>query len=266
MTIDDPPTRHAWLPLAAVAVHAGVLGLGVRGDPPPRRRLLPRRAVARAGSWSARSASAWSRSASAAAAADARGDWVSIVRDRRAVVRRLQRRAQRGRAARRRRHRRDADPGLAGADRAAGGDVPATSGSPSTSASASRSRSAASALIGTLGSAPAATATSSACCCACCAAVVYSISLVLQKPLVGPAPRAPRRPGWPAPSARRVPAVRRPAGRRDRRRAGVVDLVAGLPRRLPDGDRVHDVRLRAAAHDAPAASASRPTWSRRSRS
>ena len=44
--------------------------------------------------------------------------------DRRALVRALQRGPQRGRAHGRRRHCRDADPGLSGADRAAGGDVP----------------------------------------------------------------------------------------------------------------------------------------------
>ena len=45
-------------------------------------------------------------------------------RDRRAVVRRLQRRPQPGRAPRRRRHVRDADPDLAGADRGARDAVP----------------------------------------------------------------------------------------------------------------------------------------------
>ncbi len=97
-------------------------------------------------------------------------------------------------------------------------------------------------------------------------AVSYAISLVLQKPLVG---RAARRAGDLAGlqhRRRRLPAVRRSAGQRDGRRPRVVDLVAGLPRRVPDRDRVHDVRLRAQAHDARAASASRPTSSRRSRS
>ena len=59
-------------------MHAGVLGLGVRGDPPPRRRLLPRRALARPAAWSARSAWASSRSR-AGSRGRAGGDWVSIV-------------------------------------------------------------------------------------------------------------------------------------------------------------------------------------------
>ena len=94
--------------------------------------------------------------------------------DRGALVRGLQRGAQPGRAAGRRRHGRDADPGLAGADRVPGGGVPRTSGSPPTSPSGWRWRSAGVALIalsssGSSPATPATAATSSACCCACSA-------------------------------------------------------------------------------------------------
>ncbi len=102
---------------------AGAVGLGVRRDPPPRRRLLTRLRCRSAGSSSARSASAVV--ALGRGLPRPTGRPVGLDRDdRRAVVRRLQRRPQRRRAARRRRHRGDADPGLAGADRAARGDVP----------------------------------------------------------------------------------------------------------------------------------------------
>ena len=40
------PATPAWLPVAAVARHAAAVGLGVRRDPLPRRRLLAGRAVA----------------------------------------------------------------------------------------------------------------------------------------------------------------------------------------------------------------------------
>ena len=51
----------------------------------------------------------------------------------------------------------------------------------------------------------------------------------------------------------RLPAVRGPARRRHPLGVGDRHLVGRLPRRLPDRDRVHHVRLRAAHHDAPAA-------------
>ena len=80
-------------------------------------------------------------------------------------------------------------------------------------------------------------------------AVAYAISLVLQKPLVGRL--AAVHVTWLACTIGAVsclPFAGDLVGQA-RRRAGLVDLVAGLPRGLPDGDRVHDVRLRAAPHE-----------------
>ena len=79
-------------------------------------------------------------------------------------------------------------------------------------------------------------------------ALVYSIALVAQKPVVGRVPAL--QVTWLACTvgAVVVPAVPGRPGRRRARGARCVDLVGGLPRRVPDRDRVHHLRLRAAAH------------------
>ena len=81
------------------------------------------------------------------------------------------------------------------------------------------------------------------------AAAVYAVSLVLQKPLVASLRGV--HVTWLACSVGMIAClpfagtlVVGAAGGARR-----LDLVAGLPRRLPDGDRVHDVRLRAAPHE-----------------
>ena len=76
-------------------------------------------------------------------------------------------------------------------------------------------------------------------------AVVYSISLILQKPLVARLPAI--HVTWLACTIGAVVCLPFAGQLVDetRRRAGLRDLVGRLPRRLPDRDRVHDVRLRA---------------------
>ena len=79
------------------------------------------------------------------------------------------------------------------------------------------------------------------------AAVVYSVSLVLQKPLVAELPAI--HVTWLACTVGAVVCLPFVGQLVDDTRAapGVVDVLVGrLPRRLPDRDRVHDVRLRAA--------------------
>ena len=94
-------------------------------------------------------------------------------------------------------------------------------------------------LIASRRSDDAATATSSAWLLCLVSAVVYSISLILQKPLVGQAPRRARHLAGVHGRRDQLPTVRWRAGRPRPPRAGVIDLVARLPRRVPDGDRVH---------------------------
>ena len=79
------------------------------------------------------------------------------------------------------------------------------------------------------------------------AAVAYSISLVLQKPLM--ARLSAIHVTWLACTIGAVVClpVRRPAGRRRPGRVRRRPVVGRLPRRLPDRDRVHHLRLRAAA-------------------
>ena len=81
------------------------------------------------------------------------------------------------------------------------------------------------------------------------AAVVYSISLVLQKPLVGRL--AAVHVTWLACTVGAVACLPF-AGQLVREAgdgAGVVAVVARLPRGVPDGDRLHDLRLRPEAHE-----------------
>ena len=80
------------------------------------------------------------------------------------------------------------------------------------------------------------------------AAVVYSISLVLQKPLVAKLPAI--HVTWLACTVGAVVCLPFVGQLVDDTRVGVGvrRLVGRLPRRLPDRDRVHDVRLRAAHH------------------
>ena len=95
----------------------------------------------------------------------------------------------------------------------------------------------------------------SAWCSAWSRAVAYSISLILQKPLVARLPAV--HVTWLACTVGAIvclPFAGHLVGE-TARRARVRRLVGGLPRRLPDRDRVHDVRLRAAAHERRAASA-----------
>ncbi len=95
------------------------------------------------------------------------------------------------------------------------------------------------------------------------AALVYSVALVVQKPLVSRLSAL--HVTWLACTVGAVACLPF-AGQlvsADRRRLGVRHLVGGLPRAVPDRDRVHDVRLRPAAHDRRAAWASRPTSCRR---
>ncbi len=95
-------------------------------------------------------------------------------------------------------------------------------------------------------------------------AVVYSISLILQKPLVAKLPAI--HVIWLACTIGAIAClpflgqlVDADPGRPD-----LVGALGRLPRHLPDGDRVHDVRLRPQAHERQQPRRSRPTWSRRS--
>ena len=168
-------------------------------------------------------------------------------RDRGAVVRALQRRAQQGRAVGRRRHRRDADPGLAGADRPAGGGVPRRAVHPPARPGArARVRRRGPDLAGHLRRRLQRRHRR--------AALPGQRRRLLDQPDPPEAPRrAPsRRPRHLAGLHRRrgqLPAVRGRPGPRGRRRPGVVAVVAGLPRGVPDRDRVHHLRLRPQAHE-----------------
>ena len=101
MTTAEDTSRAPVRPVAAPGRgrrHVGPVGLGVRSDPLPRRRLLSRCHCRWADCSLARPAWAPSRSPAACVAADARATGWAHGRDRRAVVRHLQRRAERGRA------------------------------------------------------------------------------------------------------------------------------------------------------------------------
>ena len=224
---------------------AGVLGLGVRGDPAPRRGLLPRGPLAGAAA-GRRALPRGGRAQPRPASSD--GARVGLDRrDRGAVVRHLQRRAQRGRAARRRRHGGDADPGLAGADRVAGGGLPARAVHAlprrRTGPGVRRRRPDQPGHVGERRQRRARRPALPA---------VGGGLLHLADP-----PEAPRRPALRAArdvaglhgGRRGVPPVRRTARDRGGRRADVVRALGDLPRRLPDGDRLHDLRVRAAAHE-----------------
>ena len=132
-----PPPAHVRAAPRRRRRHAAALVLGLRRDPAPRRTLLPRARCRWAGCWSARSPSG-SCSRRAAGPRRTRREWLAAGRDRRAVVRPLQRRAERRRAAGRRRHRRDADPALPGAGRGAGRGVPQGEGHPGAGRRAAR--------------------------------------------------------------------------------------------------------------------------------
>ena len=95
-------------------------------------------------------------------------------------------------------------------------------------------------------------------------AVVYSISLILQKPLVAKLPAI--HVTWLACTIGAIACLPFVGQLVDQTRDApdLVGALGRLPRRLPDGDRVHDVRLRAPAHERQQPRRSRPTWSRRS--
>ena len=233
--------------------HPAAVGVGVRRDPPPRPRLLAGRAVP--GAAGRRRALPRRRGALARPGAPEPPRPARDRGDRRAVVRRLQRGAQRGRAPGGRRHRLDAAPGLAGADRGAGGDLPRASGSPASSAGGLLLAFAGVGRDRRSAPRPAATATPSGVVLCLVAALVYSISLILQKPIVGRLPAV--QVTWLACTVGAVVCLPFAGPLVHETRAAPVSSVLWVVYlgRLPDGHRVHDLRLRAAPHARRAGSA-----------
>ena len=81
------------------------------------------------------------------------------------------------------------------------------------------------------------------------AAIGYAVGVVAQKPLLGAAPRARRHLAGVHRRCGRLPAVRPAARVGGRRRARLHAGLDRLPRGVPDRDRVHDLGVRAVAHD-----------------